>query len=58
VKGAGTGGGKAARAGIAGAGVHGSGSIMKATTRAKAIVAKGSGMRKTARILLLDACAH
>jgi hypothetical protein len=37
VKGAGTAGGKAARAGIAVAGVHGSGSIMKATTRAKAM---------------------
>jgi len=40
------------------AGVRGNANIMKATTGARAIVAKGSGMRDTARILVLDACAH
>jgi hypothetical protein len=43
------GGGKAARAGIAAAGVRGSGSIMKAITRARAIVARVSGMKDTIR---------
>src|SRR6202011_3143183 len=43
--GAGTGRGKAARAGIMVAGVRGSASTMKAITWARAIVAKGSGMR-------------
>jgi hypothetical protein len=46
---AGMGGGKAARAGIAAAGVHGSGRIMQATTRARAIVARVIGMRDTIR---------
>jgi hypothetical protein len=40
------------------AGDRGNANIMKAITRARAIVAKGSGMRDTARILVLDACAH
>jgi hypothetical protein len=35
------------------AGVRGNANIMKAITRARAIVAKGSGMRDTARILVL-----
>ena len=53
VPGAGTGRGKAARAGTMAAGVRGSASIMKATTGARVIVARGSGMRDTARILVL-----
>jgi hypothetical protein len=46
--------GKAGRAGIMAAGVRGNANIMKAITGARAIVAKGSGMRDTARILLPD----
>jgi len=37
-----------ARAGIMAAGVRGNANIMKATTGARAIVARGSGMRDTA----------
>jgi hypothetical protein len=44
------GGGKAAKVGIKAAGVRGSGSIMKAITRARAIVARVSGMKDTTRM--------